>query len=339
MKIGYSDKRHFFIAYGIILLAAVVSFLVRLVKFSEFGLLFQVVIFAVSIVLISVTWESLRLINQRLNEVFPFERSISGRIALQLFLGACVGASVRFLIYFFGEPHLPFKLDELFIASTWVLYILATVGINLGFFTNYFLHRWKDSMIVAERLEKEKSQVQFNNLKNQLNPHFLFNSLTSLNGLIFENQGLASQFLQHLSKVYRYVLQNKDKNFVSLQTELDFIENYVFLLSTRFQQALVIKFDITEVGRERAIVPATLQTLIENALKHNIADVERPLRIDVLTMGDYLLVSNNLQLRKQVETSNKQGLDDLKSLYSFLSEKPVLVEQTDERFAVKIPLL
>jgi hypothetical protein len=339
MKIGYSDRRHFFIAYGIILLGAVVSFFVRLVKFSQFGLLFQVVIFAVSIVLLSIMWESLRLINQKLNEVYPFERSISGRIVRQLFLGALVGVTVRFLIYYFGEPRLPFKLDELFIASTWVLYILVTVGINLGFFTNFFIHQWKDSLIVAERLEKEKSQVQFENLKNQLNPHFLFNSLTSLHGLIFENQGLASHFLQHLSKVYRYVLQNKDKNFVPLQIELDFIENYVFLLRTRFQLALVIKFDITEAGRERAIVPATLQTLIENALKHNIADVERPLKIDVLTIGDYLLVSNNLQLRNRVETSNKQGLENIKSLYSFLTEKPVLVERTDDRFAVKIPLL
>jgi len=339
MKIGYSDRRHFFIAYGIILFGAVVSFFVRLVKFSSFGLIFQIVIFAVSIVLISSMWESLRLINKKLNEVYPFERSISGRIVRQLFLGALVGVTVRFLIYYFGEPHLPFKLDELFIASTWVLYIFVTIGINLGFFTHYFIHQWKDSLIVAERLEKEKSQVQFDNLKNQLNPHFLFNSLTSLNGLIFENQGLASQFLQHLSKVYRYVLQNKDKNFVPLQTELDFIENYVFLLRTRFQQALVIKFDITEAGRERAIVPVTLQTLIENALKHNVADVERPLVIDVLTIGDYLLVSNNLQLRNRVETSNKQGLENLKSLYSFLTKKPVMVEQTDDRFAVKIPLL
>ena len=194
--------------------------------------------------------------------------------------------------------------------------------------------------MVAERLEKEKSQVQFDNLKNQLNPHFLFNALTSLNGLIFENQGLASQFLQHLSKVYRYVLQNKDKNFVPLQTELDFIENYVFLLRTRFQQALgQLQFDISEAGRERAIVPVTLQILIENALKHNIADVERPLKVEVMTIGDYFVVSNNLQLRKLVETSNKQGLENLRSLYQFLTKKPVIVEQTDDRFAVKIPLL
>ncbi|MBA4054782.1 MAG: histidine kinase [Marivirga sp.] len=339
MIAGYKSKRQFFNTYGIILIGSVVAFLVRLVKFDQFSLSFHVWLFVASIILISIMWESLRFINARLDKHYPFERSISGRIALQLFLGACVGLTLRFFIYFFWEPELPFKLDELFLATTWLIYIIATVGVNLGFFTNYFINRWKDSLIVAERLEKEKSQVQFDNLKNQLNPHFLFNALTSLNGLIFENQGLASQFLQHLSKVYRYVLQNKEKNFVPVQTELDFIQNYVFLLRTRFQQALIINFDIGEAGRERAIVPVTLQILIENALKHNIVDKERPLHIDVLTIGDYLVVSNNLQIRKRVGTSNGQGLDNLRSLYAFLSDKPVIIEKTDNRFAVKIPLL
>jgi LytS/YehU family sensor histidine kinase len=247
--------------------------------------------------------------------------------------------AIRYVIYKFGEPALPFKLDSLFVATTWALYILFPTGINLGFFTVYFLERWKDSLVKAERLEKEKSQVQFDNLKNQLNPHFLFNALTSLNSLIFENQTLASQFLQHLSKVYRYVLQNKEKNFVTVQTELDFIQNYVFLLETRFEGALSIRFDISEGARERAIVPVTLQILLENALKHNIVDKDKPLNIEVLTIGDYLVVSNNLQLRKRVETSNKQGLENLKSLYRFLTERPVLIEAGENRFAVKVPLV
>lgn len=339
MIAGYKTKRQFFNTYGIILLGSTVAFLVRLVKFDQFSYTFHVGLFVVSLILISLLWETLRYINNLLDKRYPFERSISGRIILQLFLGACVGTTIRFLIYYFWEPYVPFKLDELFLATTWFIYIMIPVLINLGFFTYYFIHRWKDSQLVAERLEKEKAQVQFDNLKNQLNPHFLFNALTSLNGLIFENQGLASQFLQHLSKVYRYVLQNKDRNFVPVQTELDFIDNYVFLMRTRFQQALTITFDITEKGRTRAIVPVTLQILIENALKHNKADVSSPLHIEVLTIGDYLVVSNNLQVRKRVGTSNGQGLDNLRSLYGFLSDKPVLIEQTEDRFAVKIPLL
>jgi two-component system, LytTR family, sensor kinase len=256
-----------------------------------------------------------------------------------LIIGSFIGVIVRFFIYFFGEPYLPFKLDSLFLAATWALYMAIPVGINLGFFTVYFIGRWKDSLLKAERLEKEKSQVQFDNLKNQLNPHFLFNALTSLNSLIFEDQKLASEFLQQLSKVYRYVLQNKDKNFVPLQVELDFIQHYVRLLETRFTDALSIDFDLSDEAKERAIVPVTLQILIENALKHNIVDRSKPLHIKIVSIGDYLVVSNNLQIRKRVESSNKLGLDNLTSLYKFLTVQPVIIEKNEDRFSVKVPLL
>lgn len=339
MLAGYKNFRQIIQTYGVIAAMTVTGYIVRMVKFEELGWALQFKIFLASILLTTVFWESLRLINVWLNRSLPFEQDITRRIIVQLTLGAIVGVIIRYFIYKFGEPYVPFKLDSLFLAATWAFYIFIAVGINLGFFTAYFLARWKDSIVQAERLEKEKSQVQFDNLKNQLNPHFLFNALTSLNSLIFENQGLASQYLQHLSKVYRYVLQNKEKNFVTVQTELDFISNYVFLLETRFEGALTIQFVIDEKSKERAIVPVALQILIENALKHNIVDREKKLSIEVFTIGDYLVVSNNLQLRKRVETSNKQGLENLKSLYRFLTDRPVIIESGENRFAVKVPLV
>jgi hypothetical protein len=338
MILGYKNSRQLLRAYLVVLGGSMGAFIVRSVKFDEIGWRIQLELFFASFLLGVVVWEVLRIINWQLDKRLPFEKDVTRRIVVQLFLGVVVGICIRFVLYKFGEPYVPIKLDSLFIAATWAIYVFIPVAINLGFFTVYFLDRWKDSIVRAERLEKEKSQVQFDNLKNQLNPHFLFNALTSLNSLIFENQNLASQFLQHLSKVYRYVLQNKEKNFVALQTELDFIQNYVFLLETRFEGALTISFDIAQEARERAIVPVTLQILLENALKHNIVDRDKPLHVEVLTMGDYLVVSNNLQLRKRVETSNKMGLENLKSLYGFLSEKPVLIEASDTRFNVKVPL-
>ena len=324
--------------YIIITSGATMGLLVRWVS-GKFSLEFNIILFFVSFILISVTWEFLNLVNSKLNKILPFERSIPQRILVQLSIGAIFALTVRYGIYRFGEPSLDFKLDSLFMASTWVLYVFASAGLNTIFFLKFFINRWKESIRQTERLEKEKTQVQFDNLKNQLNPHFLFNALTSLNSLITENQQLASQFLQHMSKVYRYVLQNKEKNFVNLQTELDFIKNYVFLAETRFGGALKIKFEISEQAQERAIVPVTLQILIENALKHNIVDHERPLSIDVFTSGDYLVISNNLQKRKTVETSNKVGLENLKSLYKFLTERPVIVEELQDRFNVKVPLI
>jgi two-component system, LytTR family, sensor kinase len=337
--LGYKDLKHFLRTYAIILGVAVVGFIVRTTKFHQFTPEGHVQIFVFSLIVGITFWECLRGVNVWLNKVYPFEKDLTGRIVIQLLIGSAIGLILRFIIYYFGEPHLRFKLDELFIATTWALYTLVPVGVNLGFFTIYFIERWKDSLIKAERLEKEKSQVQFDNLKNQLNPHFLFNALTSLNSLIFDNQQLASQFLQQLSKVYRYVLQNKDKNFVLLSTELEFIAHYVQLLETRFQGALKINFQVNDEAKEKAIVPVTLQILIENAIKHNVVDKDKKLFIDIVTVGDYLVVSNNLQPRKTVETSNKVGLENLKSLYKFLTENPVIIEPTQDRFYVKVPLI
>ena len=337
--LGYKNLNQVIRVYSIIAGFVVIGFIVRYSKFEAFGREKHINITIFSFFLIMAFWESLRLVHYFLNKYYPIERSIPKRIILQVAIGIVIGLMIRAVVYKWGEPYIPFKLDSMFIATTWALYAIFPIGINLGFFTVYFIDQWKASLIEAERLEKEKSQVQFDNLKNQLNPHFLFNALTSLNSLIFENQQLASQFVQQLSKVYRYVLQNKDKNFVQLSTELSFISNYVQLLETRFQGALKIHFEISEEAQDKAIVPVTLQILIENAIKHNVVDKERKLIVEILTVGDYLVVSNNFQLRKSVETSNKQGLDNLKSLYRFLTDKPVIVEQTEERFFVKVPLI
>ena len=326
------------ITYSIIITISVNAYFIRWLS-GTFSDELNRILFFVSLLVISISWELVRWINLKLNDILPFEKGISKRLVVQLLTGIVIAFTIRYSIYKFGEPYLPVKLDPLFLATTWALYALTIAGINLVFFVRYFIGRWKDSLIKAERLEKEKSQVQFDNLKNQLNPHFLFNALTSLNSLIVENPALAQQFLQHMSKVYRYVLQNKERNFVSMETELDFIQNYVFLAKTRFENALNIRFDVAENMKEKVIVPVTLQILIENALKHNIVDDARPLSIEVITSSEYLVVTNNLQLRNRVETSNKQGLDNLKSLYAFFKDKPVIIEQDEQRFSVKVPLL
>lgn len=323
---------------AVIFLIAVMGYVVRALS-GQFEPQLNLYIGVTSFFALLLSWESLQFANRWLNRVYPFEKNIVGRIVIQLVIGAGIAVTIRLMIFFFGEPYVPFRLDKLFLAATWLLFVAGASVINCFFIIGYFIDKWKESIVQAERLEKEKAVVQFDNLKNQLNPHFLFNALTSLNGLISENQGLASQFLQHMSKVYRYVLQNKDKNFVTVQTELEFIQNYVFLLKTRYEKALTIAIDVRADAMERTIVPVTLQILIENAIKHNVVDQNSPLSIDIASIGNYLIVSNNLQNKKIVEASNKQGLDNLKSLYRFMTDNPVMIEQTDTRFSVKVPLV
>lgn len=216
---------------------------------------------------------------------------------------------------------------------------LFVILLNVGHFTYYSLQKWRESALRASNLEKEKSQVQFDNLKNQLNPHFLFNSLTSLDSLIQENPPLARDFLQQLSKVFRYVLKNKEKGLVSLETELTFIKHYVGLLKTRFGESLQVEYAIADDTLDLQITPVTLQILIENAIKHNIINENNPLTIHIKSKGDTLLIENNIQRKKQVETSNGQGLMNLRTLYSFLSDRAIVISTDEDVFSVKIPLI
>jgi two-component system LytT family sensor kinase len=324
--------------YSVIGILAIIGFLVRLSS-GLFTFQFNILLLIISTFTVSLNWEVLRWINSQLNKILPFEKFIARRIIVQLLLGFVVGIISRTCIYYFGEPYFPMKLDSMFLASTWALYALFTAGINVVFFLRFFIEQWKLSIVQAERLEKEKTLVQFDNLKNQMNPHFLFNAFSSLNGLIMENQQLAVQFVQQLSKVYRYVLQHNHQQVVALSTEINFIDQYIALLKTRFSGAIFFDINIREKDVEKQIVPVTLQILIENALKHNVVDVAKPLHIKIYSNDDYLVVCNNKQLKSLVADSNKVGLQNMQSLYAFLSDKPLLIEEKEDKFMVKVPLL
>lgn len=191
----------------------------------------------------------------------------------------------------------------------------------------------------AQMLQKEKTLVQYENLKQHLNPHFLFNSLSSLSSLIEIDPKMAGKFLGSLSKIYRYILQSKDKDTVPLKDELNFVQSFIALQQTRFETGLQVKIDIDEDYYQKHIVPVTLQNLIENAIKHNIIDDENILVVDICTEGDYLVVKNRMQLKKFVETSNQQGLENLRNLYTYLSDRALEYKKDGEYFVVKIPLI
>jgi ligand-binding sensor domain-containing protein len=191
----------------------------------------------------------------------------------------------------------------------------------------------------ATRLEKDKTEIQYQNLMNQFNPHFLFNSLTSLNSLIYADQDLASQFLEHLSRVYRYLLTNKETQLVTLEKEIEFVKSYIALLKIRFEDGLLIDIDVPQELLKRKIVPVTFQIMIENAIKHNIIDRDTPLHIQFKADEKYLHITNNIQRKAFVETSNKRGLASLQTLYKFLSSLPLIIEEKENTFFLKVPLL
>lgn len=244
------------------------------------------------------------------------------------------------------RPYTPAFINTKFITLIIILLTVVTVLLNFILAAYYFFSQWQKSVqekaalqVKAAEMEKERSILQYHHLKNQVNPHFLFNTFTSLDGLIQTDPGLASDFVRHLSKVYRYVLEHKENEVVSLQTEADFIRHYISLLNIRYKNVLEIRMNISPVAMEKGIVMVTLQMLIDNAIKHNSLETEAPLTINIWDEEGYLHVSNNKQLRRQIETSNKQGLGQLKELYSYLTKQEVQVHETTEKFEIKLPLL
>ncbi len=187
--------------------------------------------------------------------------------------------------------------------------------------------------------QKEKAEMQYENLKQHLNPHFLFNSLAAVIGLIKSEPKLAVEFVRNLNRVYRYILQNKDEQKVTLQAELDFAQQYFQLQKIRFGNGLQILLNIDPEMARKKIVPVTIQNLIENAIKHNIIAEETPLVIEIFTRDDYLVIRNILQKKSFVETSNRTGLKNLKLLYGYLTPVPVEILEDNDYFTVKIPLL
>ena len=192
----------------------------------------------------------------------------------------------------------------------------------------------------TERLQKEAVQAQFDALKNQVSPHFLFNSLSILSSLVEIDTKLSVQFINRLSKAYRYILDQRDNEQVSLKTELDFIESYTFLLNIRFDDRLKVVINVPEAARTRyQIAPLTLQLLVENAVKHNQMSDEDPLTVTIALVGETLRVSNPIQLRPSSGDSTGMGLQNISSRYRLLTDQPVRVGEHNGDFVVIIPLL
>ena len=241
------------------------------------------------------------------------------------------------------EKTIQISISEIFYKAWWFRSIVLLIIVaGLVAFIRYRVGNRERILVLknkAQMLEKEKTLVMYENLKQHLNPHFLFNSLTSLNSLIRIDQQVAGDFLERMSKVYRYILKNRDNETVPLAEELKFVDLYIQLQKTRFAKGLVINISIDEEYHHRKIAPVTLQNLVENAIKHNIADEDSPLVIDLFIENDYLVVRNNLQKKNFVETSNKQGLANMESLYRYLSGKPMIITEDENYFTVKIPLI
>jgi len=210
-----------------------------------------------------------------------------------------------------------------------ISFVLTTIG---------FLKGWRKSAGEAERLRAEMMTYKYESLRNQINPHFLFNSLNTLTDLVHEDQDQAVKFIRQMSDLYRYVLDSREREVVPLQEEVDFIHSFIYLLKMRFEEKLDVHVDISVNGNER-LVPMALQNLIENAVKHNEVSKLHPLRIEIVREGDAIRVSNGLRKIAVGDASTGTGLQNIRARYAYLSDRPIVVEETEKSYTVRLPIL
>jgi len=223
----------------------------------------------------------------------------------------------------------------------WII-INITLLISAILHAREFMEAWKRSTrqeVVQQKLIAKSANAQFESLKNQLDPHFLFNSLNVLSSLIDENPEQAQNFTASMSKIYRYVLEQKDKELVTVQEEIDFARIYCDLLKTRFEDSVSFEFNVNPAELKFYVVPLSLQLLLENCIKHNFATSGKPLHIKIYAEENHLIVENNLQQREQVKEAAGIGLSNIVQRYSLLTKKNVFIEKSPNFFKVKIPLL
>ncbi|HAT63402.1 MAG TPA: hypothetical protein DCS66_02220 [Flavobacteriaceae bacterium] len=332
-----SIKRRY--SYSVLIAINIVMIIIRLKVFPKEPPSYHIILTITALLLFVLGWESTVLLDRLLEKIIPISKKPLQKICLQIFLSTLLIIFISYSIFFLANSMFDLRIIPMWNSVVYLMNFFIAVIFNLTIFGYYYFEEWKYNLVSRSHLEKDQAMVRYDALRNQLNPHFLFNALTSLNSLIFENQQLASEFLQQLSKVYRYTLQNRDKDVVSLKTEMDFVKHYISLMKTRFNGAIQFQIEIAEEDLEKGIVPVISQMLIENVVKHNSITLENPLLIQIKTDGTYLMVKNNVIKKTQVENSNKLGLENLKDLYKYLSDKGLRIESDPNNFAVYIPLI
>ncbi len=325
-----------------IILGIIISFLLDIVvEHNDHGHN-KIFDFLISILITIIVWEGNLRIDTLMNLKFPWEKSPAKRILFHLPISMLFSAFSIYLSMLAFDKFvcaLPSEAKDAFMGTAIVMGILVTFIILTIEISTLFFGNWKRSLIEIEKYKTENLQAQLQNLKDQLNPHFLFNNLSVLSSLVYIDQDKAVGFINQLSKVYRYLLDNRNCELVRLDSELTFIQSYTYLIQIRFDKNIAFDIDIPKEKMHLMLPPLSLQMLVENAIKHNEISNEMPLKIIIKMNDDMIEVSNNLQLRTTTEESSKTGLQNIKDRYKFFTEKQVEVFENGNSFIVKIPLL
>lgn len=240
----------------------------------------------------------------------------------------------------------------------WFMHNTFQIEVRVGFLVVYFLRnllvafismlvvyayektrQFRNNQITMLSLEHEKAETELKVLKGQLDPHFIFNNFNALAGAIREDKKVALSFVSHMSETFRYSIERKDHHLVTLEEELRFLESYIYLMKIRFKEGLTTKINIDSQLLNKQLPHHALQLLFENAIKHNIVSLNKPLRIDVRSNDGHLIVANDLSPKKSSMTNTGLGLANLRKRYELLGYDSVHVLSNEDKFIVKLELI
>jgi len=292
--------------------------------------------------IIMLTYVSCGMVATMLSNRYPKYSETFKRISIGMIVYVAI-MTAAISIIFWGYDYIGFlgyQLDKSQYAWSLIVGIfcnLLATSLNEGV---AFYEKWRRLVDEAENLKKENLQSQLEGLKTQVNPHFLFNSLNSLSSLISEDPGQAEKFLDEMSKVYRYLLRTNEEGLTTLDSEMDFIHSYFHMLKTRYGDGLRLETKIDQHYLNYQLPPLTLQMLVENAVKHNMILKNNPLKILIMTTNSgRLVVSNNLQRKDRLVSSNRVGLTNIVNKYRLMKKEEISVRDDGKEFAVVVPLI
>jgi two-component system LytT family sensor kinase len=338
-----SDFRLFRFTKWNLIVPVVIGLIITLIAYPQGLLSIRIMLFVLvySLAIGIPCMKSFEYIDWKLEKHLSWLKKPTLRFILTALLDTIVGIPILIIVNYLVFIVIQQQQIEILYSKTYegLKYLVGSIITLIILFNLYrFFKSWKQAAVNEEKLKREKLSIEYEALKNQVNPHFLFNSLTALSSLVYKDQEKAVKFIREFSNVFRYVLESRDKEVVDLATEKKLLESVSYLYRIRYEDSLQINIIIPD-SSDKYIIPMALQMLLENTIKHNTISAGSPLVVEIMEENDYIEVKNNLQPKKTEIVSSKIGLDNIKARYKYLSDKEVLVEVSDESFTVKIPVL
>lgn len=325
---------------GLIIISGVFAALVLIMWFLQPDEIWYYTLATVSLVVV-LLWLGNQWIAHLLDKWLSWKKYGKWRLFTHMAVGILFSIGVLNLAYFLVKSlvtdFIP-TTEQLIVAN--VYGIVVIVPIFSIYFSLHFLNHWQKSELEVERFQKDSMSSQLASLKNHLDPHFLFNNLNILSALIDKDAELSQEFLSRFAQVYRTMLLTKTEDLVTLREEMDFIQTYIYLIKTRFEENILFQIDMDDDAYDHMLPPLTLQMLIENAVKHNMITAGKPLRIRIYRDEKWLVIENNLNEKAEdLKTKSGTGLANIRARYSYYTDETVHIFREAERFVARLPLI